>query len=189
MKHAASREFFAYWDTQRGRERAPQRSMIAPERLRHLLGDVFVLGGDVRGYPVRVAGTRICALFGHDIKGENFVNLVEPESRANLRALIDVVAYEMLPTVAGLSAATEDGLELRHELLLLPFAPQPYTPASLTGLLACLHDRGGPLHDFMLRSWRHIHPSRAGGLRLIRRLKLPHGLTVYEDTAGQHAAR
>src|SRR6266700_3496080 len=69
MKHPSNREFFAYWDAKRGDARAPERSDIEPGAVRELLGDIFVLSYDSdAGYPFRVAGTRVCALLGRDLK-------------------------------------------------------------------------------------------------------------------------
>jgi hypothetical protein len=83
MKHPSNREFFAYWDSKRGTARAPDRSEIDPNALRELLGDIFVLAYDVpSGHPFRVAGTRVCARFGCDLKNRSFASLFRPDSRA-----------------------------------------------------------------------------------------------------------
>src|ERR1700710_1609351 len=110
MKHPSSREFFAYWDEQRGSARAPDRSAIEPGAVRELLGDIFVLSYDPSaGYPFRVAGTRVCALLGCDQKGRSFSTLFTPGSRRDIEDIIGVVAEEMLAAVAGITAAAEDG--------------------------------------------------------------------------------
>ena len=76
MKHPSSREFFAYWDEKRGDARAPERSDIEPGAVRGLLGDILVLSYDSEaGYPFRVAGTRISALLGRDLKDQSFSGL------------------------------------------------------------------------------------------------------------------
>src|SRR5258706_16475846 len=73
MKHPSSSEFFAYWDEKRGGARAPDRSEIEPGAVRELLGDIFVLSYDATsGHPFRVAGTRVCALAGRDLKDRSF---------------------------------------------------------------------------------------------------------------------
>src|ERR1700759_268729 len=72
MKHRLSQQFFAYWDQKRGEARAPDRSDLKPDDVRELLGDVFVLACDEADrYPFRVAGTRLCALFGRDLKDKS----------------------------------------------------------------------------------------------------------------------
>src|ERR1700743_2478537 len=110
MKHPSNREFFAYWDDKRGAERAPERSDIEPGAVRELLGDIFVLSCDNEaGYPFRVAGTRVCALLGRDLKNKSFSALFEGEHRREIEDIITVVAEELLGAVAGITATAEDG--------------------------------------------------------------------------------
>src|SRR5947208_11953974 len=132
MKHPSSREFFAYWDEKRGGARAPDRSEIEPSAVRELLGDIFVLSYDATsGHPFRVAGTRICALAGCDLKDRSFSALFAPDARREIEDIITAVAEEMQAAVAGITATSEDGSPAHLELLLLPFnagAHAPRTP-------------------------------------------------------------
>jgi hypothetical protein len=182
MKHPANREFFAYWDAQRGNAAAPERSDLAPEAVRHLLGDIFVLSYDAAaGHPFRVAGTRLCALSGRDLKGQSFTALFDPDSRRKIEDLIDIVAEETLATVAGVTARTPAG-PAHLELLLLPFSARLHTPLSLTGLLAPLDEARdllpyGALADLSLTSWRHVGRQPR---RIVRKWSVIRGLTVYE---------
>src|SRR3954471_6818743 len=122
MKHPSSREFFTYWDGQRGGERAPDRSDIEPGPVRGLLGDIFVLSYDpVAGHRFRVAGTRVCALLGRDLKAEGFAGLFVEDTRREIEDLIGIVAEELLAIVAGVTATAPDGARVPLELLLLPF--------------------------------------------------------------------
>ena len=139
MKHPSNREFFAYWDQKRGDGRAPDRTDIEPGAVRGLLGDIFVLSYDASGgYPFRVAGTRVCALLGADLKDKSFSGLFEPGSRRDIEEIIAAVSEETLAAVAGVTAATPDGPQAHFELLLLPFNTRAHEPVSLTGLLAPL---------------------------------------------------
>src|SRR6202451_2413971 len=123
MKHPSSREFFAYWDEKRGDARAPDRSEIEPGAVRELLGDIFVLSCDSdAGYPFRVAGTRVCALLGCDLKDRSFSALFLPECRREIEEIVGVVAEETLAAVAGITATAQDGSLAHLELLLLPFS-------------------------------------------------------------------
>src|SRR5258706_1551940 len=89
MKHPSSREFFAYWDEKRGGARAPDRSEIEPGAVRELLGDIFVLSYDAAsGHPFRVAGTRVCALAGRDLKDRSFSALFAPNARREIEDII-----------------------------------------------------------------------------------------------------
>ena len=97
MKHPSSREFYAYWDEKRGAARAPDRSEIEPGAVRELLGDIFVLSYDsAAGYPFRVAGTRVCALLGCDLKDRSFSALFSADGRREIEDIISVVSEEML---------------------------------------------------------------------------------------------
>jgi hypothetical protein len=96
MKHPSNREFYAYWDDKRGVARAPDRSEIEPGAVRELLGDIFVLSYDAAaGYPFRVAGTRVCALLGCDLKDRSFSALFAAPARREIEEIIAVVAEEM----------------------------------------------------------------------------------------------
>ena len=182
MKHPSSREFFAYWDARRGGERAPDRSDIEPGPVRELLGDIFVLSYDpVDGHRFRVAGTRVCALLGRDLKAEGFAALFALDSRREIEDLIGIAAEELLAIVAGVTAQAADGGKVPLELLLLPFNNRAHTPLSLTGLLAPLTGEHRVLQDFTLTSWRTIgHPPQRFHPRALRKWSVARGLMVYE---------
>ncbi|MGB7693554.1 MAG: PAS domain-containing protein [Pseudolabrys sp.] len=95
VKHTSMRLLFDYWNRQRGERSAPARSEIDPGAIRHALGDTFMLSADfIDGIRFRLAGTRVCALFGREIKGEGFNLLWSEESRAQIADLIIAVVNE-----------------------------------------------------------------------------------------------
>ncbi|MEH2509794.1 hypothetical protein V1291_001148 [Nitrobacteraceae bacterium AZCC 1564] len=184
MKHPASREFFGYWDKQRAGDAAPERSDLAPEGIRHLLGDTFVVSYDgAAAYPFRVAGTRVCALFGRDLKSQSFTGLFSDESKPDIEDIVGIVAEETLATVAGVTARGSDGSVAHLELLLLPFSARSHTPISMSGMLVPFGPRElqayGALKDLSLTSWRHIGQEPRGP-RTLRKWSVARGLTVYE---------
>jgi hypothetical protein len=182
MKHPSSREFFAYWDEKRGDARAPDRSEIEPGAVRELLGDIFVLSYDgAAGYPFRVAGPRVCALLGCDLKDRSFSALFAPGGRREIEDIIAVVSEEMLAAVAGITATSQDGAPAHLELLLLPFTARAHTPLSLTGLLAPFESDRGLIRDFKLTSWRYLgHQPQKIVPRALRKLAIARGFMVYE---------
>ena len=182
MKHPSNRQFFAYWDDKRGGERAPERSAIEPGAVRELLGDIFVLSYDHdAGFPFRVAGTRVCALLGRDLKEKSFSALFAPECRREIDDIIAVVAEELLGAVAGIDATAADGSLAHLELLLLPFNNRAHTPISLTGLLAPFGGGHHLLSDFRLTSFRYLaHPPQRFVPRALKKLAIARGLMVYE---------
>jgi hypothetical protein len=183
MKHPSSQEFFNYWDAKRGGARAPDRSEIEPDAVRDLLADIFVLSYEgSAGYPFRVAGTRLCALLGRDLKDRSFSGLFIESGRREIEDIITVVTEEMLAAVAGITATSEDGKPAHLELLLLPFNHRAHAPMSLTGLLAPFENGQGRVRDFRLTSWRYFghQPPERLVPRALRKLKIARGLMVYE---------
>jgi hypothetical protein len=181
MKHPSSRGFFAYWDAKRGDARAPDRSEIEPGAVRELLGDIFVLSYDNEaGYPFRVAGTRVCALLGRDLKDHSFSSLFAEDSRREIEDVITCVAEETLAAIAGITATSEDGSAAHLELLLLPFNNRAHAPLSLTGSLAPFESDLCQLRDFRLTSWRYLHRPEKLVPRALRKLAIARGFMVYE---------
>jgi hypothetical protein len=196
MKHPSNSGLFAYWNTQRGDRLAPERSDIEPTAIRKLLGDTFVLEADRFGtYPFRLAGTRLCALFGRELKTESFVRLWRRAGQTAMRELIAVVMEEKTGVVASATGTTADDtlLPVQLELLLLPLAYESRADARILGGLApmtapyWLGARTiGPLE---LGMFRHVGAGpdsmpapriRAAAGRLV------HGWTVYEGGRSGH---
>src|SRR5262245_848941 len=121
MKTAPTRRMYAYWNARRGSRLAPERGDIEPGVIREILGDSFIVSFDADGdHPFRLAGTRVCALFGHELKGKPFIQFWDLASRNTLRTLAASVADEGGAIVAGVGARTAQGSRADLELLLLP---------------------------------------------------------------------
>jgi hypothetical protein len=186
MKHASSQELFAHWRNRRGARMAPERADIDPGAIRKALGDAFLLGWDVGADPAfRLAGTRVCALFERELKGETFVELWDADDRAAVRDLLTGVAEEMIGVVAGAAARTREGLRADIELLLLPLRHRGRMQLRMIGTLAPLDPPfwlgSARVEDLQLRSWRHLGSS-AEANRLPRLVpgSRPHGLVVHD---------
>lgn len=191
MKHPSTRELYTYWDKQRDGAPAPDRSALEPGPIRHLIGDTFVIGCDqATRFPLRVAGTRVCALAGRDLKGQDFLSLFAQASRRQIEDFVSIATEESLATVAGLTAFTDTLSPVYLELLLLPFAASVLAPPSVMGSLVPLtvpaELEHSSLHDFSLTTWRHAgHPPRTLAQRAVRRLALAKGFMAYEGIRGE----
>jgi hypothetical protein len=136
MKHPSTRELFDYWTTRRGSRPAPERSEIEPGAIRRVLADTFILGIDPAiGHPFRIAGTRVCAIFGRELKGAAFTNLWREASRPAVREILAVVATESVGVVAGASAHGGEGTLLKLEFLALPLAQRDGANSRILGAL------------------------------------------------------
>ncbi|MFZ1950321.1 MAG: PAS domain-containing protein [Pseudolabrys sp.] len=189
MKHASTQALFDYWNRRRGRRWAPARSEIDPADIRHVLGDTFLLASDfVDDLRFRLGGTRVCALFVREIKGETFADLWSETSRAQIEDLLTVVLDEKVGVVAGVLGRTESGAEVGLELLLLPLAFDGRSRVRALGVLAPLTPPywlgEQPVIDLNLRTLRHIGPKQSNFRAPLfgqtnERPRTRHGFLVY----------
>lgn len=195
MKHAASRELYAYWQEKRGTQAAPERTEIEPGAIRGVLADAFVLTLDRKaGFPLRLAGTRLCALFGREIKGESFLDLWASTNRPTLEGLMSILSDECIGTVAGATAQNAEGASLELELLLLPLSIRRPIFARAIGVLAPLKIPSWlgatPLGPLTIGGRRHV--GAAIEKRLLPRFVAPRsrrGLLVYDGGRGSVAVQ
>ncbi len=141
MKHPATRSLFSYWNALKGERTAPERSEIDPVAIRDVLADTFVCEVDAdHGHPFRLAGTRLCGLFGRELKGCGFASLwdpgVTPVGAREAARLVDAVLSESRGVVAGLQGTTRGLKVLDLELLLLPLRHGGKTHSRLLGCLS-----------------------------------------------------
>jgi hypothetical protein len=186
MKHASTRAVHAYWDQRRGHRPAPSRDDIDPAAIRQSLGDTFLLSADfVDQLRFRLAGTRICALFCRELKGEILAALCSEDSRKTLEDALSVIAEENAGVVAGLTGHADDGAKIELEMLLLPLARVGHARTSVLGVLTPLAPvywlGAKPVLTLELATVRHL-----GAATATQRLTVPldgsqlhHGFTVY----------
>ena len=137
MKHAATRMIFSYWETLRGERAAPERGEIEPGEIRHVLADTFILEiKDDRRCEFRLAGTRVCALFGRELKGEVFTEIWFEKERCDAARNVETVTMETAGVVAGLVGRTPSGGTVDLELIMLPLRHRGKTHSRVLGALS-----------------------------------------------------
>jgi hypothetical protein len=149
MKHPTSRMLFSYWDSLRGERAAPERGEIEPGDIRHILADTFMLEFNAERQAIfRLGGTRLCALFGRELKGEPLHSLWPADSQEEMLHLIDIVTDETAGLVVGLVGATNDKATVDLEMILLPLRHQGKTHARVIGTMS----------PATLPPWMGLHP-------------------------------
>lgn len=180
MKHATSRILFAYWDALRGERAAPERRELRPGAMRHVLADTFILEVSAHGSPLfRLAGTRCCALFGRDLRGQSFRSIWGPGRGVEADRLVTTVSNEMSGLVAGLDGVNENGSEVALELLLLPLRHRGRTEVRLLGSLS----------PVTLPSWAGLVPLRSVETRSSRVMQLSRDEAAASGVADERRSR
>ena len=182
MKNAATRDLYGYWDNLRAGRPAPERVDIDPAAIRRVLGDTFIAEIDKsRTFPFRLAGTRMCALLGQELRGASLLD--RWTERAALEELVMAVSGDMTARVITVTASTLQGHELALELLLLPLHHRGKAHARILGSLTPsetpywigLH----PVVRFDIVSIEKIQQGEAKPARTSRSTALPAGARRY----------
>ena len=123
MRQDGSIKLFQYWNRLRDGRSAPRRTDVEPADIKSLLGDTFILESDVRGEAVfRLAGTRLCAIYGRELKGFAFSSLWRDRDRRMIARLVRNVLNEQSELVVCYDAVSRSGRRVAVELLLLPLS-------------------------------------------------------------------
>lgn len=132
--NARSNEVFTYWDSLRAGRGAPSRLQIDPGALRHRLPDLFMLDWLGTQLKFRLAGTRICELFGRELRDTRFLALWTQPSRDQVNEAA-IAALRMEEAVIVKILLTSDADAIEFEMLLLPLRS---TTGVVDRLLGCL---------------------------------------------------
>lgn len=170
MKHPSIRQLFEYWNERRGNRLAPEREDIEPASIRHVLADAFILSFDPsRRHPFRIAGTRVCALFRRELKGDGFLDLWSETNGTDVRTLLAFVADQSVGVLADVAAMGTTGTMVNLELLMLPLNHHGQANAHVFGALV----PSGPqlwlgthtLFDLNVVTHRYLGPAAAVKIR------------------------
>lgn len=137
MRQDGSIQLFQYWNRLRNGRAAPKRTQIEPADIKSLLADTFILEKDARGEPVfRLAGTRVCATYGRELKGFSFSSLWLPKDQQMIGRLAESAFLAKSVIVLAFDGLSRDGRVNGFELLLLPLDGGRDHPRSLGCLTA-----------------------------------------------------
>ena len=167
MKHPSARALHAYWDRLRAGRAAPERAEIDPADIGRLLGDIFLLeNSENPRHAVRLAGTRLCALIGHEMRGRGLGAFFAADDRATLFGLMEAVADGQIPAIVSLAGETDDNRSVDLEMLLLPLRHRGRTHARMLGSIVPLDvpywTGTAPLARLRIKTLRMLHSAERG---------------------------
>ena len=164
MKQDGSIALFHYWNRLRKGRPAPKRTEIEPADIKTLLTDTFILERDTRGEAVfRLAGTRLCAIYGRELKGFSFPSLWrEKDQRLVARLACGVFESDSVVVIAfdGISRNKRSN---PFEMVILPLDGGVDSPRSLGAMSAAQKPfwlGADPIVEAQVESVRVVDPDR-----------------------------
>jgi hypothetical protein len=141
MRHAVSKQLYAYWRGLKTGASAPERNAVEPGAIRSVLADTFVLDFDsLERYPLRICGSKVNAVFQRELRGVPFLELWRHADRGAVQSILEIAADEEA-AILIVAEARPAGLEpVEIEVTLLPLRHQGQTHVRMMGALAV---RGG----------------------------------------------
>lgn len=164
MNQNGSITLFHYWNRLRDGRPAPKRSEVEPADIKSLLADTFILEKDTRGQPVfRLAGTRLCASYGRELKGFSFTSLWREKDQRLVSRLIHGVFEQKSVVLITFEGFSRNGRSNKFELLALPLDGGIENPRCL-GVISAVEKPfwlgADPITDALIDSIRVIDPEK-----------------------------
>ncbi len=155
---------FQYWNRLRDGRPAPRRTEVEPADIKTLLADTFILEKDTRGEAVfRLAGTRLCAIYGRELKGFSFPSLWREKDQRLVARLIHGAFRQKSVVLIGYEGFSRAGRSNKLELLALPLDGGAAHPRCL-GIISAAEKPfwlgADPIVDALIDSIRVIDPDR-----------------------------
>ena len=140
MLHETNKKLYGYWNRLRNGRAAPLRSEIEPAEISSLLPDTFIAEcAAFRACRLRLAGTRLCKIFGRELRGEDLLSFWQGSDRQSFSAALRSVLFEAAVAHAIFEASAEDQRSARFELLILPVASTGSAITRLLGAMSAIH--------------------------------------------------
>lgn len=164
MHHPGTIELYQYWNRLRRSRPAPARAEIEPADIRTLLADTFILELDTRGSAIsRLAGTRLCATFGRELKGFSFLSLWRDKDQRAVGRLVNGVVADKSIVIIAFEGATARKRIAAFELAIFPLdggVDNPRLLGALFGYEKPFWLGADPIVDLRIGSLRVIDPDR-----------------------------
>ena len=164
MNQNGSITLFQYWNRLRDGRPAPKRSEVEPADIKSLLADTFILERDTRGQAVfRLAGTRLCAYYGRELKGFSFPSLWREKDQRLVSRLIHGVFDQKSVVLIAFEGFSRSGRSNKFELLALPLDGGVESPRCL-GVISAAEKPfwlgADPITDALIDTIRVVDPEK-----------------------------
>lgn len=121
MKQRTLQILYAYWDSLRAGRVAPLRLEIDPSRIGSILPEIFLLERtEPATYCFRLAGTRLCEIFGTELRGTNILDGWTAADRAVLAGDLRLTCEQGAATLLTIEASAGSVRRVQLDAVLLP---------------------------------------------------------------------
>ena len=121
MKQTTLQILYAYWSSLRAGRIAPLRLEIDPSRIGSILPEIFLLERtDAAAYCYRLAGTRLCEIFGAELRGSNILDGWSATDRVVLARDLAFTCEQGAVTLLTMEASADRTRRVQLEVILLP---------------------------------------------------------------------
>jgi hypothetical protein len=165
MRLNGSIALFQYWNRLRDGRPAPRRTEIEPAAIKTLLADTFILEKDTRGEAVfRLAGTRLCAAYGRELKGFSFSSLWRDRDQWLVSRLVQGVFEQKSVVLIAFEGLSRSQRSVQFEVLVLPLEGGTAHPRCLG--VASAGERpfwlgSDPITDALIETTRIVDPGES----------------------------
>lgn len=123
MSNPGTTELFLYWNRIRDGQPAPLRTQIEPVDIRTHLADTFILEqGFGKGVTFRLAGTRVCAIYGRELKNHSFFSLFSLGDISLVKRLVTSCFVEKTVCQVTFDGISRSRKVLGFDAIFLPLA-------------------------------------------------------------------
>ncbi len=167
--HPGSRRLFAHWETLRAERPLPKREELTFASVKDLMPDMVVLERDDArgGYRFRLAGSRVCELFGRNLTSGDALAGWDAFEASILSNHFELALKNFQPVLLRMRLLTDTGLTLAAELIAMPIQARESDRIQLIGGLFSFCDTSDLSHQYIrareLVSARAIWTEHEGG--------------------------
>jgi hypothetical protein len=121
MKQRTTQTLYAYWNEIRRGRLAPRRLEIEPSRIGSILPETFILERTgPANYIFRLAGTRLCEIFGTELRGTDMLAGWSASDRATIAGSLQSTYRQGAVTLLTIESSADTARRLQLEVVMLP---------------------------------------------------------------------
>lgn len=161
MKQRTLQILYTYWDGLRAGRVAPARLEIDPSRIGAILPEIFLLERmDAASYCYRLAGTRLCEMFGSELRGANLLDGWTVADRTTLADALTLTCERGAVAHLVMEAGADSDRRVQLEAVLLPLMHTDNAIGRVIGAMSAVASPHWLGHD-------HLRDKRLIGHELI----------------------